>query len=190
MNGANEKLRIVLADDHTLLRSGLRSLLEHQADMEVIGEAADGVQAFDLAVSMQPDVIVMDINMPNLDGIATTKGSKRAFPIVTCSLSRAFAILNFIGRMVQAGARGYVLKTAAPSELVAAIRTVSQGRFYASPEVTEAALQVLGAPPEPTADSLSPREKQVLRLLAKGREHAFDGTRIRDHAGDDRYAST
>jgi DNA-binding NarL/FixJ family response regulator len=163
-----EKLRILLADDHTILRSGLRAMLEHQSDMEVAGEAADGVEAFDLAMSTKPDVVVMDINMPTLDGISTTKRIKARLPKCHVLALTGHCEPQFIGRMVQAGARGYVLKTAAPKELVAAIRAVSQGRFYASPEVTEAALHALGAPPEPTAEMLTPREIQVIRLLAKG----------------------
>lgn len=166
-------IRVVLADDHHLVRQGIRSILEHAEDVEVVAEAADGHEAIQLVRQLQPDVIVLDIAMPLLNGIQVTE------QIRSLGLATRVVILSMYGddtlvrRVLRQGAFGYLLKRSVAEELLLAIRAASQGEHYLSPTVSRAILndflegQTGEADIDPF-DRLSPRERQVLQLLAEG----------------------
>lgn len=163
-------LRVLLVDDHQIIRDGLRAILEQQAGMCVVGEAADGHEAIALASSTRPDVVVMDISMPGLNGIDATRRITSELPgihVVGLSMN---VDRRYVLAMLSAGAMGYLLKDSAASELVRAIRTVAAGQSYLSPGITgfviDTALHT-AAPEEPP--TLSVREREVLQLLAEGR---------------------
>jgi DNA-binding NarL/FixJ family response regulator len=172
-------IRVLLADDQALVRGGFRSILEGQPDMEVVGEAADGAQAVELAVATRPDVVVMDIRMPRLDGIAATRlllerhGSPARVLVLTTFNEEAY-----VYDALRAGASGFLLKSAPPRELAGAIRTVADGDALLAPEITRAMIQDYVRGPRPgsaTPDVLSaltPRELEVLGLIARGRANA------------------
>lgn len=166
------KLRIFLADDHPVVREGLKSLINAQPDMEVIGEAADGRLTLRGAKQLQPDVAVIDISMPELNGAQVTERLK-----VTCPQMRVLALTvhedaSYLRQLLQAGASGYVLKRGAAEELIHAIRTVAAGGVYLDPSLAGRLVSsYLGRqPPDPTAQrgDLSERETEVLRLIALG----------------------
>ena len=163
-------IRILVADDHAVLRSGLRRLLEDEADMEVVGEAATGGEAVRLADELRPDVVLMDLTMPEVDGVEATRA------VLGCSPASRVLVLTmheewvFVDRVLEAGATGYLLKRAAGTELIAAIRAVHRGEAYVDPAVVRPMisgyLNSRGAGPR--RSPLSPREQEVLRLVAWG----------------------
>jgi two-component system response regulator NreC len=166
-------VRILLADDHTLMRNGLRLLLERQANLEVIGEASDGRQAVDFAEIHRPDVIIMDIAMPQLNGVEATR------QIVTRSPSTAVVILSmhsdesYVIRSLKAGARAYLLKDSAEADLIAAIGAITAGKSFFSPAVRRLLkedymhqLAEVGA--EDSYELLTNREREVLQMVAEG----------------------
>jgi len=162
------KLRIVLADDHGVVRAGLRALIEVQPDMEVVGEAADGPTAADLARDLAPDVAVLDVSMPNGGGARAAEEIRRDCPAVRVVVLTAYEDRSYLHQLLKAGASGYVLKRAAADDLVRAIRTVVAGGTYLDPAVAGQLLPT--RPPAaggPTPD-LSDRETDVLKLLAQG----------------------
>lgn len=167
-------IRILLADDHAILREGIRALLEDQADLQVVGEAADGRRAVELACALKPDVVVMDIGMPLLNGIEATRQIKRDCPTVAILVLTMHDNEEYISQLLEAGAGGYVLKRAASGELVTAIRAVAAGQNYLSPSITH--LIVEGYVSGKTAakasldafDRLTAREREVLQLVAEG----------------------
>ncbi len=163
-------IRILLADDHAILRRGLRALLEREPDMEVVGEAADGRDTVKAVEDLSPDVVVLDITMPNLNGIEAAR------QILTKSASTAVMVLSmhsdegYVLRALRAGARGYLLKDTVEGELIQAIRAVAAGKAYFSPDVSR--LLVDDYVQRGVADSydlLTTREREVLQLLAEGR---------------------
>ena len=167
-------VRIVLADDHTVMRNGLRLLLERQPNLQVVGEAADGRQAVALSESANPDVVIMDIGMPNLNGIEAAR------QIVTHNPRTAIAILSmhsdesYVIRALKAGARAYLLKDSAEADLLAAVRALSEGKSFFSPAISRILvedymrqLERQGA--EDTYELLTNREREILQLLAEGR---------------------
>ena len=168
------KTRIVLADDHAILREGIRALLEDQSDMTVIGEAADGRKAVELARDLSPDIIVMDIGMPLLNGLEATRQIRHSFPHVAVLVLTMHDNEEYVSQILAAGASGYVLKRAASSELVTAIRAVAAGQSYLSPAVTK--LLIEGYVGRQTAapvmvdpfKTLTAREREVLQLVAEG----------------------
>jgi DNA-binding NarL/FixJ family response regulator len=172
-------IRVLLADDQALVRGGFRSILEGQPDMEVVGEAADGAEAVDLAVSTRPDVVVMDIRMPRLDGIAATRSllERHASPARVLMLT-TFNQEAYVYDALRAGASGFLLKSAPPRELAGAIRTVAAGDALLAPEITRAMIQDYVQRPRPGAatpevlSTLTPRELEVLGLIARGRSNA------------------
>src|SRR6266704_791694 len=127
------KIRILLADDHTILRAGLKMMLNAQPDMEVIGEAQDGRQALHEAQRLQPDVILMDITMPDMNGIEATKQIKRAQPEIKVLILTMHEHDEYIFQALRAGASGYMLKEAADTELITALHVIQSGQFYLSP---------------------------------------------------------
>lgn len=163
------KLRIFLADDHPVVRAGLRTLINAQDDMEVVGEAADGPAAVEGAVTLRPDVAVLDISMPGLNGIRVTEQILQTCPNLRVLALTVHEDRNYLRQLLAAGAVGYVLKRAAAEELILALRTVVAGGVYLDPAL--AGQVVTGFVRRPVPDSqaeLSDREEEVLRLLALG----------------------
>jgi two-component system, NarL family, response regulator NreC len=167
-----KKLRIILADDHRILREGLRVLIDSQPDMEVVEEAADGVEAIEKAREVLPDVVVMDIGMPKMDGAQATEFLKRELPQVKVLALTVQEDTGYLSQMLKANASGYVLKRAAADELINAIRIVAAGGHYLDPELTTrfvadhfGAQENAAAEPHPP---LSKREQDVMRLIAWG----------------------
>jgi DNA-binding NarL/FixJ family response regulator len=166
-------VRILLADDHGVMRQGLRSLLEKEADFEVVGEAADGREVVVMAKELSPDVVVMDVAMPGLNGIEAARHILREDPQVKVLALSMHSDTRFIARMLRVGARGYLLKECAFEELARAIRSVVSGRTYLGGAVTGALVQdylrrIPEADPSP-APTLTAREREVLQLISEGR---------------------
>jgi DNA-binding NarL/FixJ family response regulator len=164
-------IRVLLADDHRILRAGLKLLLGAQPDMTVIGETDSGQSTIALAECLRPDVIVMDISMPGMNGLAATQQLSALIPATAVLTLTRHSGDGYVQPLLAAGAKGYVLKQSAAEELLRAIRAVAAGRVYLDPAVTEQAL--LLAPAKETARSarkrvLSRREEEVLRLIARG----------------------
>jgi DNA-binding NarL/FixJ family response regulator len=169
---AAARVRVMLADDHEVVREGLKSLVGAQPDMEVIGEANDGLAAVQLAHELAPDVLVMDISMPGLNGLKATERVKQFCPQVKVLALTRHTDAGFIQQLFAAGASGYVLKQSASSELVRAIRAVASGVNYLDPQITS---KVIGGyisrkprVSEAPARELSEREAETLRLIAWG----------------------
>jgi DNA-binding NarL/FixJ family response regulator len=163
-------IRVLLADDHGIVRDGLRRIVEESGDMEVVAEAADGREALRLVAQTNPDVAVVDISMPGIDGLEVVnrlKGSHPALPVLILTMHEE---AQYIVRAIEAGAMGYLTKQSAPEQLVSAIRKVRQGQRYMTDEASEAlALRIArGTRDKTPLDSLSMRELQVLRRLAMG----------------------
>ena len=165
-------IRVLLAEDHALVRQGIRQFLESADDMAVVGEAADGAQAARLAEELQPDVVLLDVQMPALGGIEMTRHIKAHWPAMKVLILTAYDDDPFVFALLQAGADGYLLKTARVEDLLHAVRSVRRGQMVLSPEVAEKALrQMRSGGPEQAAgqvEPLSPRELDVLRLAAQG----------------------
>ena len=164
-------IRILIADDHGVLRAGLRALLNAEPGLEVVGEAADGLTALQLAAELRPDVALMDLSMPGLDGIQATRQLKETLPGTRVLILTVHEDESLLREAIQAGASGYIIKRAVESELINAIRAVHSGDLYVHPTLTRALLRDLSpalpsdqAPTEP----LTPREIDVLRLIAQG----------------------
>jgi two-component system, NarL family, response regulator NreC len=171
-----KKIRILLADDHTLIRSGLRLLVEQQADLTVVGEAEDGRAAVALAASLKPDVAVLDIGMPNLNGIEAARQITDTEPGTAVVILSMHKDETYILRALKSGARGYLLKDSAESDLVRAIRSVAEGKSFFSPTVSKVLLEdyvrkLQRAGGEDSYDLLSPREREVLQLIAEGKSN-------------------
>jgi len=167
-----DKIRVLLADDHAILRDGIRALLTEQPDMSVIGEAGDGRQAVTLTHDLSPDVVLMDIGMPLLNGLEATRQIKRDQPGIHVLILTMHENEEYIREVLAAGASGYVLKQAAASELVAAIRAVYRGEAVLSPAVTRVVIQDYlrseAAQPVIASNELTAREREVLQLIAEG----------------------
>jgi NarL family two-component system response regulator LiaR len=160
-------IRVLLVDDHAVVRGGLHYFLDTVPDIEVVGEASNGRQALDLVADLAPDVVVMDLMMPELDGIATTQQLHQRFPHVRVVALTSFAEGELVQRALQAGAISYLLKDSQGAELVDAIRKASEGAPILAPQATQALVSNLNAPPPPGGD-LSERELAVLRLMVGG----------------------
>jgi two-component system, NarL family, response regulator NreC len=171
-----KKIRVLLADDHTLMRRGLRLIVEQQPDLVVVGEAEDGRQAMALAASLKPDVAVLDIGMPNLNGIEATKQITDGESGVAVVILSMHADETYILRALRAGARGYLLKDSAESDLVRAIRSVAEGKSFFSPAVSKVLLEdyvkkLQRTGSEDSYDLLTPREREILQLIAEGKSN-------------------
>ena len=167
----SELIRVLIADDHTIVRSGVRLLLEAEADMEVVGEALDGREALNLAESLQPDVVLMDITMPEMDGLEATREIKTSFPQIKVLVLTMHRSDEYFFEMLKAGASGYILKGAKTSELINAVRVVQQGEIFLYPTMTQKLVNgylKLSEWDKEAGPSLSPREKEILSLLAEG----------------------
>ncbi len=173
---ASAKITVLLADDHTILRQGIRTLLETQPDMEVVGEATNGREAVELARQLRPLVILMDISMPLLNGLEATRLIKKELPAVQVVVLTMHENEEYLVNILQAGATGYVLKQAADRELIEAVRIASRGDTYLYPRiarllVTDYLRRVeTGVPDERDAayDTLTQREREILKLIAEG----------------------
>ena len=191
-------IRVVLADDQALMRAGFRMILEAEDDLEVVGEAADGVEATDRALALRPDVVLMDIRMPRMDGVEATRriveeaadGGPRVLILTT------FDVDEYVYASLRAGASGFLLKDAPPEDLVQAIRVVARGDALLAPTVTRRMLEEFAGRPEPDApppealEHLTNREVEVLRLVARGlangeiaEELVVSETTVKTHIG-------
>lgn len=163
-------IRILICDDHSVVREGLRALIATEADMEVVGEAADGEKAVAFYRELQPDVTLLDMVMPRMDGVRTIKAIKEEHPNAHILVLTSFARDDMVFPAIKAGALGYLLKESAPDELIRAIRDVNRGEAPLHPSIARRLLAELGRPTSlpPTPDPLSERELEVLKLVARG----------------------
>jgi two-component system response regulator NreC len=167
-------IRVLLADDHTIVRDGLRALLEKQPDMTVSGEASDGREAVQIAEENSPDVVVMDIAMPNMNGIEATRRIVATHPSTAVVILSMHQDESYVLRSLKAGARGYLLKDSLRSDVVEAIRSVAQGRSFLTRKVSrlmqeEYIRQMERRGVEDSYDLLTDREREILQLVAEGR---------------------
>ena len=170
------QIRIVLADDHAVMRTGLRLVLERQADFTVVGEASDGREAVALVQRETPDVLVMDIGMPNLNGIEAARQVGAAAPQVAVVILSMHSDEAYVLRALKAGARGYLLKESAESDLIAAIRAVHAGKAFFSPAVSRMLVedyvrQLQDREIEDSYELLTTREREILQLVAEGKSN-------------------
>jgi two-component system, NarL family, response regulator NreC len=169
-------IRIVIADDHGIVRAGLKLLLERKPDLQVAGEAADGHEAVRLASELQPDVILMDIGMPLLNGIAAASQIVREHPEVGVIILSMHSDESYILRAMNAGARGYLLKDSADNDVERAVRTVAEGKPFFSPEIAKMLLEdyvrlIRERGAQDSYELLTDRERQVLQLIAEGKSN-------------------
>lgn len=164
--------RIILADDHSIIRAGIRNLLDQEQDLEVIGEASDGREVIRLNQELQPDVLIMDITMPNLNGIDATRQIVSKNPETKIIALSMHSDHHFVAEMLQAGASAYLLKDCVYDELVQTIHLVCTGKTYLSPEIASVLVKDYRSQAQQNATtgsvSLSPREREVLQLMAEG----------------------
>lgn len=180
------KIRILIADDHAVVRSGLRSILETEDDMEVVGEAADGHQALEAAQELLPDVILMDINMGDWDGVTATRRVRNSVPSARVIVLTNYDEDNLVFSSIRAGASGYLLKEVSGQQLTNAIRTVADGFSLIYPSVARRVLDEFGrlrGGTTPIDDDqgysdLTPREREVLKLIASGRANKEIGSEL------------
>ncbi|MEJ5330576.1 MAG: response regulator transcription factor [Desulfobaccales bacterium] len=167
------KTRIIIADDHMIVRQGLATLLAKEPDMEVVAEAENGREVVQLVKELRPDVVIMDVNMPDLNGIEATRQVLAAFPETKIIALSMHADRRFVVNMLKAGSSGYLLKDCAFEELAAAIRLVMANKTYLSPGVSNIVIQDyvqgLSAPRSSAFTMLTPREREVLQLMAEGK---------------------
>jgi two-component system response regulator NreC len=169
-------IKIILADDHAVMRRGLRLVLEQQKDFEIVGEASDGREAVKLAETVKPDVAVLDITMPNLNGIEATRQINAKQNGVSTIILSMHADESFVLRALKAGARGYLLKESAEADLINAVRIVSEGKSFFSPTVSRMLVedyvrQMQDKDIEDSYDLLTMRERELLQLIAEGKSN-------------------
>jgi NarL family two-component system response regulator LiaR len=166
-------VRILIADDHRLLREGIRALLKDEPDIVVVGEAEDGRTAVQLTHNLRPNVVLMDIGMPLLNGLEATRQIKREHPEINVLVITVHDNEEYFRQVLEAGASGYILKRAAASELVAAIRAVNNGEAVLAPSITRMLLEDYlrreNSRTQLDSDILSPREREILQLIAEGK---------------------
>lgn len=175
-------LRVLIADDHPIYRAGLRALTASQPDLELVGEAVTGAEAVQLAVTARPDVVLMDLTMPDVDGISATSRISATAPGVAVLVLTMFDDRDSVLAAMRAGARGYLVKGAGGEDAVRAIRAVARGEVILGPEVAGAVLQRLTADPADAGPepfpALTDREREILRLLAAGHTNASIAERV------------
>jgi len=176
VKGFEMTIKIILADDHQVMREGLKSLLNQQKDMQVIGEADDGQAVVRLTKKLEPDIVVLDIGMPNMNGIQATQHIVAEVPDTKVLALSMHSDHQFVVKMLQAGASGYMLKDCALEELISAVRTISNGKFYLSKDVTGVVIsdyinkiQAIDSIGQPV---LTSRERETLQLIAEGKSTA------------------
>jgi DNA-binding NarL/FixJ family response regulator len=170
--GSLKRIRVLLADDHPVVREGVRSCLANCRQIKVVGEAANGTELVEKVKTLHPDVALVDINLPQLNGLRATEQLSREAPATKVLALSAHQNQDYVQGMLQAGAKGYVMKEASPSELIEAIQTVQRGQRFFSPCVMQELVDSLGKQKARTkplpASRLSARERQVLALIAEG----------------------
>jgi two-component system response regulator NreC len=166
---ARKKIRILLADDHAMVRQGFRMILSAQPDMEIVGEAGNGREAVELAEQLQPDLVVMDVAMPELNGIEATRRIAASSPRTRVLALSMYKDSVYVREILRAGARGFLLKDAIDHDLLAAVRAVASGEGYLSPAVSEAVLSDYRRHVTDPLDLLSSREREVLQMIAEGK---------------------
>ncbi len=169
-------IRVLLADDHRLIRAGLRLVVAQQPDLSVVGEADDGRQAVELAKSLKPNVVVMDIGMPNLNGIEAARQIREIRPDAAIVMLSMHSDEGYVLRALGAGARAYLLKDSATTDLVQAIHAVAEGKSFFSPAVSKVLLEdyvrkLRRSGAEDSYDLLSPREREILQLVTEGKSN-------------------
>jgi len=167
------KTRVLLAEDHTIVRKGLCALLDAEPGIEVIGEAEDGREALVQVEQQRPDIVLMDISMPGLNGLEATRQIKKRFPEVKVLILTVHSDEEYIRQILRAGASGYLLKEAAPHELISAIEAIQRGESYLSPSVSKKVVReyvqhATGSAEEDSCERLTDREREVLQLIAEG----------------------
>ena len=175
------KIHVLIADDHALMREGLRTLIERRPDMSVVGEAGNGIEALSMAAHLSPHVAVMDVAMPDMNGIEATRRMAKAHPATKIIALSVHTDRRFVLEMLKAGAFGYLPKDCAFDELAMAVRSVAAGKIYISPEVAGDVMQEFLSPgahlPKTPVECLSEREREVFQRLAEGqtiKEAAFE----------------
>jgi DNA-binding NarL/FixJ family response regulator len=177
-------IRVLLADDDHLMRAGLRAVLSSDAEIEVVGEASSGRSAVKSVQALAPDLVLMDVRMPELDGIAATREVLASSPEIKVVILTTFEQQDYIFGALSAGASGFLLKRTRPEELLAAIHTVAAGDSLLSPSVTRIVIERMARQPGPDAgsedalDELTPREREVLELVARGLSNAEIATEL------------
>ena len=166
---SNKKTRILLADDHSVVRSGFRMILDAQADLEVVGEVANGREAVEQATALQPDVVIMDVTMPELNGIEATRRIAAAMPKTRVLALSMHKDSVYVREILRAGACGYLLKDSGEGDLVSAVRAVARGEGYLSSGVSDAVLTDYRKHVTDPIDLLSSREREVLQMIAEGK---------------------
>ncbi len=175
-NGA--ALRLVIADDHSVARRGLRAMLEAEAGLSVVGEAVDGQEALDQVRQHQPDVAILDVRMPKLDGIRACKAIKRDVPTTQVLILSAYDDDHYVFGLLEAGATGYVLKDAPDEEIIAAVRAAGRQEPYLTPKLRERTATHEAPPMSDTLGELTQREREVLALMAVGLDNEEIGRRL------------
>jgi two-component system response regulator NreC len=170
------KTKILIADDHAMVRQGIAAFLRMSDEFEVVGEAADGVEAIEAVKKLKPEIVLMDISMPRLGGLEATIEIKKINPAIKVLVLTQYEDTVYIRRFFKAGAAGYLLKKAVGDDLVTAIRAVKEGKTYVHPSIASGVVDGYlgiqkGEPQEDPYDQLTDREKQVLKLIAEGHTH-------------------
>jgi DNA-binding NarL/FixJ family response regulator len=170
------RIKILVADDHALLREGIIAILKLHDDVEVVGEASDGMDAIQKALKLRPDIVLMDIAMPGLGGLEATVEIKKAAPNIKVLVLSQYDDREYVSRLIKAGVSGYILKHAVGTDLLSSIRAVARGEFYlysaiASSVIGEYLSKGTAAIEEEPYERLTDREKQVLKLIAEGHTH-------------------
>jgi len=167
-----ETIKVLIADDHTILRQGIKALLDNQAGIEVIGEAKDGREALTLIEDLLPDVILMDIAMPGLNGLEATRRIKKKFPKIKVLVLTMYTNEEYVFQILQAGANGYLVKETAFQDLISAIRAVYRDEAFMSPSISKKVInrytQRVRDANDTTGDMLTTREREILQLIAEG----------------------
>jgi NarL family two-component system response regulator LiaR len=165
-----QKIRILIADDHAIVREGLRALIATEPDLELVGEATDGIQAVSKAQTLKPDVILLDLMMPRLDGVEAINEIKKSWQEARILVLTSFSDDEKVFSAIRSGALGYLLKDSSPSDLLQAISTVANGEGFLSPAIASKVMREINQPPKlpPTRDPLTEREVEILQLVAQG----------------------